>query len=155
MAEMQRRRGWLLDGLAPAAPYGALVLRLFFGGVLVWGTQDNVLSAERMREFEGFLAHLGTPAPHLAAPLSVWAQLLCGLLVLAGAATRWAGVVMAVNFLVALGLAHRGTPFQQDIAPLAMLACALYFTLHGAGPLSLEARWARGPAPGALRRAGG
>jgi putative oxidoreductase len=122
--------------------HAVLVLRLFTAGVLVWGTQDNVLSAARMEEFAHFLAARGTPLPQLAAPLSAWAQFLCGLLLLAGAAARWAGALMVVNFLAALLIAHRGAPFQANIAPLAMLSLAAFFALHGAGPLSLDARWA-------------
>lgn len=124
---------------------GPLVLRLFTAFTLIYGTQDNVLSAERMHEFQQFLAAQGTPLPALAAPLSVWAQSLCGLLILAGAATRWAGAVMAVNFVAALVIAHRGLPWSQNIAPAAMLALSLYFLFAGAGPWSVDGR--RAPAP--------
>lgn len=122
------------------AEVGTLILRLFLGGVLVYGTADNVFSAERMLEFERFLAERGTPWPFAAARLSVYAQFLCGLLVLVGAATRLAGAVMVLNFLAALLIAHRGAPFQANIAPLAMLSGSLFLLFHGAGPLSLDAR---------------
>ncbi len=135
---------WLnLEFLARYQAQGVLILRLFTAGVLVYGTQDNVFSAERMHEFERFLAERGTPAPVLAAHVSVYAQFLCGLLILVGAATRWAGAVMVVNFLAALAIAHRGAPFQANIAPLAMLSLSAFFLLHGAGPLSVEAWRAR------------
>ncbi len=139
-----RGHRWLnLEGLAPYQPYAVLPLRLFTAAVLIYGTQDNVFSAERMHEFEVFLAERGTPLPWLAAPVSVYAQFLCGLLILAGAATRWAGAVMGVNFLAALVIAHRDTPYQANIAPLAMLALSAFFLLHGAGPVSVEAWLAR------------
>ncbi len=139
-----RRHPWLdWEGLARYQPYAVLPLRLFTAGVLLYGTQDNVLSAERMHEFERFLAERGTPLPGLAAHVSVYAQFLCGLLLLVGAATRHAGAVMIVNFLAALAIAHRGAPFQDNIAPLAMLALSVFFLLHGAGPLSVEA-WRAG-----------
>lgn len=140
---MRGHRWFDLGGLEPYQPYAVLPLRLFTAVVLVYGTQDNVFSAERMHEFEVFLAQRGTPVPGLAAPVSVYAQFLCGLLILVGAATRQAGAVMAVNFLAALAIAHRDTPYQANIAPLAMLALSVFFLLHGAGPLSVEA-WLAG-----------
>ena len=139
---------WLnLEFLARYKDRAVLIPRLFTAGVLLYGTQDNVFSAERMHEFERFLAERGTPAPVLAAHVSVYAQFLCGLLILVGAAPRWAGAVMGVNFLAALVIAHRGAPFQANIAPLAMLALSAFFLLHGAGPLSVEAWRARRATP--------
>lgn len=139
---------WLnLEFLARYKEHAVLILRVFTAGVLLYGTQDNVFSTERMHEFELFLAERGTPWPVLAAHVSVYAQFLCGLLILVGAATRLAGAVMVVNFLAALVIAHRGAPFQANIAPLAMLCLAAFFLLHGAGPVSVEARRARRASP--------
>ena len=52
------------------------LMRLVVGAFLVWGVQDNVLDAERMQEFEQFLAKSGFIAPAFMARLSVWTQLL-------------------------------------------------------------------------------
>lgn len=127
----------------PQPDAGTLLLRLFTAWVLVYGTQDNVFSLERMHEFEAFLAQRGVPYPLAAAVLSAYAQFVCGLLILAGLATRWAGAVMAVNFLAALWIAHRGAPFMANVPPLAMLTLSLHFALSGAGRWSLDARRSR------------
>ena len=115
-----------------------LALRLAVGVRLVEGTQDNVFSHERMEEFAKFLAAHGTPAPLFSAHLSAYAQFICGILIVVGLFTRPAGFVMAINFICALLIAHRTTPFVQTWPALMMLAAALYFLFCGAGTLSLD-----------------
>jgi hypothetical protein len=63
-----------------------------------------------------------------------------GVLYLAGAAVRPAAAVMLVNFLFALAIAHRDTPLEADMPPLAMRAVALFLLFNGAGALSVD-RW--------------
>lgn len=117
-----------------------LVLRLFLGCVLVYGVLDNIVSAERMVEFEKFLAQHQFPLPPMAARLSVYAQFICGLLIGLGLFVRAAALVIVVNFLVALGMVHWGLPFSQNIAPLAMLMGSISVALSGPGRYSVEAR---------------
>jgi len=119
---------------------GPLLLRLFVAFVLIYGTQDNVLSSERMLEFRDFLEGHGFPYPLASAWLSVYAQFLCGWLILFGFLTRVAALVMIINFVVALLTVHVGLPFSANIAPLAMLFGSLFFGFHGAGPYSVDAR---------------
>ena len=135
------------------AEVGTVLLRLFLAFVLVYGTADNVFSGERMREFAHFLSERGVPLPLAAAHLSAYAQFLCGLLILVGAATRLAGAVVVVNFIAALLIAHRGAPFQANIAPLAMLSGGLFLLFHGPGPLSVDAWRARREVPAPPGRA--
>ena len=121
----------------------ALFIRLAIGARLISGTQDNVFSYARMQEFEGFLAANGTPLPLLAAFVSVYAQFICGALFILGLWTRPAAVLMVVNFLAALAIAHRHTPFEATWPALMMLAAALFFLFHGAGRPSVDA-WRAG-----------
>ena len=125
---LDRHNGW-----------GVLALRLAIGVRLVEGTQDNVFSAARMEEFAHFLAAHGTPWPMFSAYLSAYAQFLCGSLFVLGLFTRPAGLVMTINFLAALFIAHRATPFLQTWPALMMLAGGLYFLFCGPGRLSLDA----------------
>jgi putative oxidoreductase len=118
---------------------GALFIRLAVGTRLISGTQDNVFSYARMQEFEAFLAGHGTPFPLLSAIVSVYAQFVCGALFIVGLWTRPAAVVMIVNFLAALIIAHRRTPFEVTWPALMMLAGALFFLFHGAGRPSIDA----------------
>ena len=120
-----------------------LILRLFVAFVLIYGTQDNVFHRERMLEFRDFLASNGFPYPLFCAYLSAWAQFLTGILLALGLFTRLAAGVVVVNFIVALAMVHTKTPFNVNIAPLAMLVGGLFFVLHGAPRWSLDAILAR------------
>ena len=127
-----------LTFLEKYAGYGALLLRLVVGSFLVYGTQDNVFSYARMVEFEHFLAARGVPFPLVAAFVSAYAQFVCGILFILGAATRAAGALMVINFIAAIVIAHRRDSFQGMLAALMMLAAAFFFLLHVAGKPSVD-----------------
>ncbi len=118
--------------------YGAFFIRLIVGAHLIYGTQDNVLSWARMLEFSDFLAARGVPFPLFSAHLSVYAQFVCGLLYLLGAITRSAALVMIINFIAALLIAHRDLAYQPMFPALVMLCGSLFLLFHGAGKLSVD-----------------
>ena len=126
-----------------------LLLRLFVGFVLLYGTQDNVFSNARMLEFRDFLASHGFPYPLASAYLSAYAQFVTGMLLLVGLLTRFASAIVVVNFVVALLMVHLQLPFSANIAPLAMLVGGLFFVLYGAPRYSLDAVLARRAGGGA------
>jgi putative oxidoreductase len=131
-----------LDGLHGRSDAALLVLRVLVGSFLMWGTWDNVTSPERMQEFVQFLTLLHCPMPELAAPVSVYAQFLCGALILVGLFTRWAGLVMTFNFIVAVALLTLGggeTDFRALFPPLVMIAVPMVLATHGAGAYSADA----------------
>jgi putative oxidoreductase len=149
---MLRRLLWM-PALDRWRELGPLLLRLFLGLTLVYGTQDNVLHVEHMLEFRDFLAANGFPLPLASAYLSAYAQFVCGSLLLAGLLTRWAALLMVVNFAIALAMVHVGLPFGSNISPLAMLFGSLFFLLYGPGPLAADARLRRQGATGPAARA--
>ena len=118
---------------------GALVIRLFAGGTIVYMCQDNVFSWPRMLEFRDFLAARGVLFPLFAACLSVYVQFACGILFLLGLLTRWAAIAMVVNFVAAIIIVHLDLPLQAAIPPGAMLACSLFLLFDRPGRLSLDA----------------
>ncbi len=136
---------WLqLNGLDRGADFARLLLRVYLGGFLIWGVWDNIVSAERMTEFAGFLTAINCPMPAIAAPVSVWAQFVVGLLLIPGLLTRWAGLLLAVNFLVAVGLISQSTGIFPDVArelfgPMMCVLAGLLLATHGAGRWSLDA----------------
>ena len=134
------RRLLRLDRLDVARPYAPLPIRLFLGVFLIYMSQDNILSADRMEEFAQFLAQNGFPLPHIAAPLSCWADLVCGALFIVGLATRWAAAVMVFNFAVAIAGVHLALPFRTWLEPCAMLAGSLFLLLNGPGRPSIDDR---------------
>ena len=117
---------------------GAFFVRLVVGFVLVYGTQDNVFSHERMLEFRDFLAARGVPFPLFAAHLSAYAQFVCGILYVVGFLVRPAALVMVFNFIAALFIAHLDAPLDAARLALCMLFSSLFLLFNGAGALSLD-----------------
>jgi putative oxidoreductase len=130
---------WItLTGLEPHREIGPLFVRLAVGWHLVYGTQDNVFSSARMAEFAGFLAKNGFAYPGFMAPLSAYAQFVCGLLFVLGLFTRPAAAIMVFNFVVALWMVHRGQPYPQNALAILMLAGSLFLFFHGPGRWALD-----------------
>lgn len=63
---------------------GVLFLRLFIGICLIYGVLDNIFSWHHMIKFRDFLQHFNLPVPIVSAIVSVYAQLLAGLLFVFG-----------------------------------------------------------------------
>jgi putative oxidoreductase len=133
------RQNLLLPKLQRGSDVAFLLLRVLVGVFLVDGVWDNVTSAHRMAEFATFLSKHHCPLPALAAPISVYAQLICGGLFVAGLLTRWAGLIMAFNFVVAMVLVHLSQSLREQFPALVLIAVSLVFATHGAGRYALDA----------------
>ncbi len=92
-----------------------------------------------MDEFAAFLGRFAFPAPTFMAPLSVWVQFAVGVGYIAGLLTRWAGVLCAVNFAVALAMVDRHAGIRGAFPALCLLVLGLYLAANGAGRFSLDA----------------
>lgn len=123
------------------AGYGAIFIRLVVGFVLIQGTQDNVFDYGRMLEFRDFLAARRVPFPLFAAYLSAYSQFACGILFILGLFTRPAAVVMVINFIAALLIAHLNAPIEAARLALCMLFSSLFLLFNGAGALSLDRKF--------------
>ena len=126
------------DYLDSRKEHAYIFLRLAIGWRLIDGTEDNVFSWDRMLEFRNFLDGHGVPYPLIAANISVWAQFICGLMILTGAFIRPAAAVMVVNFLAALFIAHIGLSFEQSFDAFMMLFGSAFFFVAGAGRFSID-----------------
>jgi putative oxidoreductase len=133
----------MLNRLDRFKEYGPIFIRLIIGFHLVYGTQDNIFSYARMEEFAAFLSAHNVPLPLFSAYLSVYAQFICGILFILGAATRYAALVMIINFVAAILIAHLGDPYPAKFPALMMLAGACFLFLHGSGELSVDRLLAR------------
>lgn len=127
-----------------------LLLRVLTGAFLIHGTQDNIFIDARMQEFVQFLGKNGFIWPKLMAPLSVYAQFICGALLVIGLLTRWAGLLMTFNFVVAVVMVHWSQDFRGWWPALVLVAISLHFALHGPGRLSVDA-WLAGAGSSARR----
>jgi putative oxidoreductase len=119
--------------------FALLLLRVFVGLFLIWGVWDNITSAERMREFAGFLAKNDFPSPGILAPLSAYVQLLVGCGFVLGLFTRWAGIFCAITFIVAIAMVDRFLGLRGTFPSACLVLIGLYLATHGAGRFSLDA----------------
>lgn len=130
---------WLtLSFLRAGDDLAFLLLRLLSGAFLVQGVWDNIDSAKRMEEFVGFLRASNFAYPEFMAPLSVWAQFVCGVAFLFGALTRWAGLVCAFNFAVACVMVHWHQDFRAIWPAAVLIVIGLLMATHGAGRFSID-----------------
>ncbi|MFV3037981.1 DoxX family protein, partial [Klebsiella pneumoniae] len=74
------------------------------------------------------------------APLSVWAQFLCGFAFILGLLTRWAGLITAFNFTVAVWMVHWPLDFPGWWPALILVFLGLLFATVGAGRYSIDSR---------------
>lgn len=118
--------------------YADLCIRLPVGFHLIYGTQDNIFSWQRMLEFQDFLLGLGVPFPLFFAHLSVYAQFVCGILFIVGWKVKWAAILMIINFTVAIGLVHLSDTYPEKFPAIFMLASSLFFLFYGDGKYNLE-----------------
>lgn len=137
---MRRSDRMALPGLARFADLTLLALRWLTGGFLVHEVWDNIVSAERMGEFASFMGQFGFPVPHLLAPFSVWVQFACGVLLILGLFTRWAGLVVMGHFIVAVVMVHAAEPLRGQWPALVLVFLGAHFAAAGAGRFGLD-RW--------------
>jgi putative oxidoreductase len=132
-------RDWLLlTPLGRLGDAGLLLLRVVTGAFLISQTIDNVTSTERMLEFEKFLTQFGFWAPALMAPLSVWVQFLGGAALALGLLTRWAGLLIAFNFAVAVWMVHWAEDFRGWWPALILVFLGILFATQGPGRYALD-----------------
>ncbi|MFJ2367713.1 DoxX family protein [Microbacterium sp. NPDC087665] len=133
-----------------ATSWGLLVLRVVVGAIFV------AHGAQKIFEYTlagtiGSFAGMGVPLPEIAAPLVAFVELIGGAMLLVGLFTRLAGILLAVDMLVALVLVHLpaglwvGEGGYEFVAVLGAVALALAFT--GAGRFSVDRGVLRGRAP--------
>jgi len=99
-----------------------------------------------------YLANLHVPAPELMYWLVVAAELLIGILLILGIATRYASLFTFVYLIIATAIAHRywevppaaaGAQYANFCKNLAIMGGALLLYILGAGRFSVDARLRR------------
>ena len=133
------------DACARRADLGLLILRVAIGAHLMIMTQDNVFSWARMLEFRDFMVHHGFAFPLFCAVLSVIGQFFGGLALVLGLCPRFAGLVVALNFIVAVWMVDSKLPYPGAFPALALVAVGLCLMFTGAGRYSLDRVWRKRP----------
>ena len=128
----------LLPFMQRYADCSLLLMRLVVGSFLAWGVWDNISSSEHMQEFVDFLTKFGFAAPDFMAPLSVWVQFMIGICFVLGLFTRWAGILCALNFVVAIAMVDRFAGVRGAFPSICLVLVGLYLATYGAGRFSLD-----------------
>lgn len=90
------------EGVTTREDWGKLVLRVSVGGLMLFHGLDKLMNGTI--GVEGMLAAKGLPA---AAVYGVYVgEVIAPLLLLAGVFVRLAGLVLAINMVVAIAMAH-------------------------------------------------
>jgi putative oxidoreductase len=120
------------------AEFGPFFVRLIIGFHLFYGNWGRIAYAKDFVDFQAYLARHHFPFPHANVYISAGAQVICGILFIAGLFTRPAAAVMVFNFVVALWMIHWGQPYPRQAMALIMLCSSLFLLLHGPGRLALD-----------------
>jgi putative oxidoreductase len=130
-----------LDRGRPAAP---LVLRVVLGGLFIWHGIDKFDAGISM--VEEMFTMWGVPAPGLAAPLVAVVEIVGGIALVLGLATRVAAMLLSVVMIGALiyvkqdlGIISAG-PMPGAELDLALLAGLVALVVLGPGRFSLDDR---------------
>jgi putative oxidoreductase len=125
----------LLNPLSLDTNLATLILRLIFGGMFVYYGYGKLANYDAIAPMFGDIIGIGAK---LSFNLVIFAELVCGFLVLIGLLTRFAIVPIFITMVVAYFVAHANDPFDaKAIAFIYMLFCFVIFIL-GSGKYSVD-----------------
>lgn len=115
-----------------------LLLRLTFGGLMIinhgWSKFQKLLNDDPIK----FADPIGLGA-EFSLGLTVFAEVLCALMVVLGLFTRLAVIPLLVTMFVAIFVIHISDPFKKMEMAILYLIPYLILLWHGSGRFSLDA----------------
>jgi putative oxidoreductase len=134
---------------ASNAPAAIVLVRLAVGLIFLSEGIQKFLFAGELGV--GRFAKIGIPAPELLAPFVGVVEIVCGLLVIVGMATRLAAIPLVIDMVVAIATTKLPMLIQQGFwkmahearTDFAMILGAACLAWIGAGPLSADVWLAR------------
>jgi putative oxidoreductase len=123
--------------LPTAANWGILILRVGISLLMLnygYAKLERFLNGER-----GFADPIGL-GEELSFMLTIFAEFICSLLLMAGLFTRAALVPLIIAMLVAFLIIHSDDPFEKQEHPLLFLIPYVTLFLTGPGRYSLDQR---------------
>jgi uncharacterized membrane protein YphA (DoxX/SURF4 family) len=140
--------------LRTGAPSATLLIRLAVGAVFLSEGIQKFVFPDRLGS--GRFETIGIPAPDITAPFVGIVEIVCGVLVLAGLATRLAAIPLIIDMVVAIATTKipilwgdsasipDASGFwdfaHESRTDFAMLLGAIFLLVVGAGRWSLDAR---------------
>lgn len=129
---------WSLKGAEAFTDLALLILRLATAAFLIVQCHDNLLSAERMKEFVAFMAHFGFWNPALLAPLTIYLQAGAAVAFVPGVLVRPFGLAIAGMFAVAIWMVHSADPPNILWSAASLSAIGLLLGTKGGGRYALD-----------------
>jgi putative oxidoreductase len=133
------------DGLATgSADVILLVARILMGWIFLKGGWDHLMNPAGL---VGYLTSLNSPAPSVLVWPALIGELVIGIGLILGIATRYVALLTVLWLIVATWLAHRywtfpaaqqGAQFAHMVKNLSMMGGALVLFVTGAGRISVD-----------------
>lgn len=116
---------------------GLLLLRLAFGGMMIFGHGWPKLIKLLNESPVKFGDPIGV-GPGASLALAVFAEVVCSLLIMLGLFTRWATIPLIITMFVAAFFVHIDDPFAKMEKALLYLVPYIYLFLVGGGIYALD-----------------
>ena len=113
----------------------SLFLRIFFGGLFVRYGYNKFMDYDKMLSMFTDIIGIGTK---LSLDLLIFAEGVCGLLVLIGFFTRLSVIPIFIAMAVAYFVAHENDPFDMKTLPLVFLLLSIVIFVLGSGKYSVD-----------------
>ncbi len=129
----------VLRGIDPR--WYVVPVRVVMGLILIWA---GFTKLSNLGGTAGFFGQVGIPAPEVTAALIGGLELVGGIMLLVGFATRWIALAFVLQFLIiAFVITMPRSGWNAARIDLMMLAGALTLAMAGAGAASVDETMAR------------
>jgi putative oxidoreductase len=120
--------------------WGVTVVRISMG--LIFAVHGYQKFVGGITGVSAFFAKASIPLPGLMAPLIAVLELVGGILLVLGVATRWVGLLFAIEMIVTtLWVQIPGRGWNASDLDRSLLAGGILLFLAGAGRLAVDERW--------------
>src|SRR5262249_20451954 len=120
--------------------WGLTVLRIAMG--LIFATHGYAKFAAGLGKTSVFFAKVSIPLPELMGPVIAVLELIGGILLVLGWATRWLGLLFAMMMLVsAFCVQMPATGWNVSVLELMLIAGGVTLLIAGAGKFAIDQVW--------------
>lgn len=116
------------------------LLRVSTGAFLLYQCHDNVISADRMAEFVGFMKQFGFWQPAILAPFVIFWQVAAGCGFIVGFCVRPLGLITAIQFTIAVLMVHLNDPANIVWGAGILVVIGLYLAARGSGRFGIDSQ---------------